>query len=325
MNEENKNLEIRKRGEVKISKKGWIGLGLIIVSILVLNGFASNPPYEDEEQAIISMLSLFLFFILLIGITLFFLGSKGYKRKLILIFIILPFLLRIASGIGGFGYMPSNNQIERINAEALNIKSSEKCFDIGKFFPLISYFLAPPLVEMNYIEPPRASCVTNIAVITKNASFCESLSIHNFIITGNNLDDRIDRYKASCLLESLPISEKYSDLLKKCGELPDSYEKVNCIEYLAIKSGNTEMCDVHVFTDECRAAIVFSNMIPDNDPVKCKGAAEEGRKIYISAYMDEDTCLRSLAIKKDDVEICKLIKMGVNMSQCEDEIEKFGR
>jgi hypothetical protein len=327
MSEENKNLEVQKGGEIKVTTKGFIGLGLIIISILILNSFASNYPSEDESQLFTYILSLPLFLILLTGIILFFLGSKGYERKLILILIILPFIIRIIIGIGFLTPFISIFQAEKVEGVAVDKKNVEKCFEIGET-PFVSYFLAPPLVDAYYFETLRDECVIKVAVTAKNASFCEILAPGKFTVHTKSFESYVsskrDDYRAKCNEESLFISENEKSSFKQCEEFPSGSEVMEeCIDYFAVRENNVKMCDMLPYQYQCIAAIDMANRIPDNNPEKCKNTIEEIGKDH--SQWNESNCIRALAIRSGNIEICQKIKgLGIQ-DMCLNQLERFNK
>ena len=337
MNEENKKLETKKRSEVKISVKGFIGLGIIMISLFILNSFVSNPPHEDEAWAIILGLLSPLFLILLIGIILFFFGSKGYDRKLILILITLPFILRILIGVQIL-HLPvditriisGTEEIEKIKEEAITTKNPGKCFFEIKEIPLISYFFFPPIAEIKYVSynlaPITQRCITDIAIAKQDVSICSLLEEKRFILYINASDEitkigSADR-RAECFLEASLFSKKYGESAQRCKELfqGNSYDEEMCMEYFAIKENNIEMCENLPYKYPCIAAVDMANRIPDNDTAKCKETIEKIGKDH--SVWSEGNCLRALAIRTGDIKICE--KLTVNQKgECKYYIEKI--
>jgi len=302
--EENKNLEIQKTKKTKTSWVGWLGLGLIIVSIGMLNMIVGDTEtihdflYCDMGSCILGFLFLILLFL---GIILFLIKGKGIKMKIITILVILPFILRVTGGVG----FPTvqiplfNIQAEGISKEALSTKNAGKCFGIGKFSLisyLISYFLVPPAVELS-VERLRARCVTGVAVAEKDASFCDVLSPEKFINIEHDMPEgRSAEYRSDCYKEAFLVSEKYKDDLIKCKKEISGriYLDDDCVENIAIQRNDLEICKAG-YLSGCLKKLAFEK----NDTRICEMIKDE-------FFLKE--CLTELALKTKNLEICNIIK-----------------
>lgn len=306
ISEENNNL---KTENITSSKKLWFGLVIIfIVNIIFLNStayFSILFPVVGTDMgqlpsAIFAQIAFWLIFLIfMVGLILFFyplLKSKiNRKKKIVISLIMFPFILRVI-----FVYFPlplpyysiSKNQADVLTRKAIDSKNPEICFsgnsNILGFFNISQKYYSGPIIE---------DCITAVALANKDKSFCDTL------------------------MKLEPGSEEfcYRDYCREISE--GSKEKEDeCIKNIAIEKSDPRICDLlgSQFERERK-----ENCLSAVNPHILKIILSGGRTdIGVCCAIDNNllssckeyqskpdaiVCLSEVAVKKDDIDICKEI------------------